>query len=101
MVTLTAILKVAPENADTIEAAFLEVVSHVSANEPETLGYYVARSTQASGTFTTYERYADNAAMDRHNKSGAVARFFELVAPLLVEPAMIVIAEEIATKAPE
>ena len=33
--------------------------------------------------FATYERYLDRAAMDRHNNSEAVARFFDKAGPLI------------------
>lgn len=33
--------------------------------------------------FATYERYLDRAAMDRHNNSEAVARFFDMAGPLI------------------
>jgi quinol monooxygenase YgiN len=100
MQTLTAILTCSRENAPAVEAALLEVVAHVKANEPETLGYHVARGTAEDGSvvFTTYERFADAAAMERHNGSSAVARFFETAGPLLSGPATVATAEEIAVK---
>ncbi len=98
MRTLTAILTCPAENAAAIEAALLEVVAHVEANEPGTLGYHVARGTAEDGSivFTTYERFADAAAMERHNGSDAVARFFAVAGPLLSAPATVATAREIA-----
>lgn len=100
MRTLTAILACSRENAAAVEAALLEVVAYVRANEPETLGYHVARGAAEDGSavFTTYERFADAAAMERHNASEAVARFFAVAGPLLSGPATVVTAREIAVK---
>ena len=99
MVTLTAILKCAIADAEAVQAALLQVVEQVRANEPGTLGYFVARSNEdAIAVFTTYERFADETAMETHNGSPAVAQFFETAGPLLTEPATIVMAQEIAVK---
>ena len=99
MVTLTAILKCANADAEVVQAALLQVVEQVRANEPGTLGYFVARSDDDAATvFTTYERFADETAMKTHNDSPAVARFFDTAGSLLTEPAAIVVAQEIATK---
>lgn len=67
-------------------------------SEPDTLGYFVSRGVSENGraVFTTYERYASGAALEQHNGSAAVARFFDVAAPLLSEPATVVVAEELA-----
>ena len=48
--------------------------------------------------FTTYERFADQPAMDRHNASDAVARFFEIAKPILDGDVTLITAEEISAK---
>ncbi len=48
--------------------------------------------------FTTYERYIDQAAMDRHNNSEAVARFFGIAKPILDGEVRLVTGTEISTQ---
>jgi len=52
----------------------LDVVRNLRANEPATVGYYISQDTTDPLVFTTYERYLDRTAMDRHNNSEAVAQ---------------------------
>ncbi len=59
---------------------------HVRVNEPGTLGFYVSRDLEEPTVFTTYERFADRAAMDAHNGSDGVARFFHATRPILDGP---------------
>ncbi len=68
--------------------ALLEVAVSVRANEP----------TADPCVFTTYERYVDRAAMDRHNNSEAVARFFGVAKPMIDGEVTLVIGTEISTK---
>ncbi len=63
--------------------ALLDVAANVAANEPETKGFFISEDTATPGLFTTYERFVDQAAMDRHNNSDTVARFFGIAQPLL------------------
>jgi quinol monooxygenase YgiN len=48
--------------------------------------------------FTTYERYLDRAAMDRHNNSAAVARFFGIAKPLIDGEVTLVTGMELSAK---
>ena len=61
----------------------LSVVEAVRETEPQTVGYYVTQSTDDQCVFTTFERFADRAAMERHNASAAVARFVREAGPHL------------------
>jgi hypothetical protein len=49
--------------------------------------------------FTTYERYLDRAAMDRHNNSAAVARFFDIAKPMIDGEVTLVTGTELSAKA--
>ena len=49
--------------------------------------------------FTTYERFVDQAAMDAHNNSATVARFFGIAKPILDGEVVLVTADEISKKA--
>ena len=44
----------------------------------------MSRSSGGDPTvFTAYERFTDQASMDAHNNSAAVARCFEIIRPIL------------------
>ena len=76
MLTITAIIRVRPGCAPILRDALLAVAAHVRANEPETLGFFISQDAADPHVFTTYERFVDQAAMDRHNNSAVVAHFF-------------------------
>jgi quinol monooxygenase YgiN len=48
--------------------------------------------------FTTYERFTDCAAMDRHNGSAVVARSFGIAKPLLDGAVTLVTSSAISAK---
>lgn len=76
MVTITAVLRAKPGHGDDMLAALRRVAAEVRDCEPGTTGFYVCRDVKDALAFTTYERFVDQAAMDRHN-STAAARFVE------------------------
>ena len=53
-----------------------------------------ARDARDPCVFTTYERFTDTAAMDTHNSSAAVARFFATAKPILDGEVMLHVGEE-------
>lgn len=75
--------------------ALLAVARNARDNEPGTVDYFVSQDAQDPCVFTTYERYADHGAMERHNDSGAVATFFALAKPLLDGDVTVVMANEV------
>jgi quinol monooxygenase YgiN len=98
MITITAVIRAKPGSADALEAALLDVAAHVAANEPETVAFFLSRSIEDRDVFTTYERFVDEAAKDRHNNSAAVAKFFEVGGPLIEQPVILHTCEEFSTK---
>ncbi|MBR1157592.1 putative quinol monooxygenase [Bradyrhizobium elkanii] len=98
MLAITAIIRAKKGHEAAMRQALLDVVEHVRANEPSTVGYYVSQDVDSPRIFSTYERYLDQAAMDRHNNSPAVARFFEVAKPILDGEVILVLANEIAGK---
>ncbi len=76
-------------------AALLEVVAHVRAAEPGTLAFHVSRDVKEPAVFTTFERFVDQAAMDAHNSSAAVAHFFAVASPMLDGPVVLHTCEEL------
>jgi len=96
MMTITAIIRVRPDAAEAMQAALLEVAEHVRAAEPDTLGFYVSHDAESPFVFTTYERFIDRAAMDAHNNSAAVAKFFGIARTLLDGPVILHSCDELA-----
>jgi quinol monooxygenase YgiN len=101
MLTITAIIRVKKGDEAVMRQALLDVVSYVRANEPTTIGYHISQDMSDPRVFTTYERYIDQAAMDRHNNSEAVARFFGIAKPLLDGEVRLVTGTEIFAKSGE
>lgn len=98
MQTISAIIRVKPGQEAVMRDALLAVAEHVRTQEPETLGFFISQGTDDPCLFTTYERFADKAAMDKHNGSKAVAAFFAVAGPILDGPATLVIADEVSAK---
>lgn len=99
MHTISAIIRVKVGQETTMRDALMAVASHVAMNEPETLGFFVSQSEDDPCLFTTYERFTDRAAMDRHNGSDAVGVFFAVASPILDGPVTLVTAVEASAKA--
>jgi quinol monooxygenase YgiN len=98
MKTITAIIRAVPGSEAAMRDALLDVASHVALNEPETIGFFVAQDASDPCVFTTYERFADQAAMDRHNNSPACHRFFEIAKPLLDGEVILKQCDELSAK---
>lgn len=99
MLTITAVIRARKGHEGALEEALLDVARHVRANEPDTVGFFVSRDAADPTVFTTYERFTDRAAMDRHNGSDAVATFFAIAQPLLDGAVTLVTCEELFAKA--
>jgi len=98
MITITAVIRAKPGHEEAVERALRDVAAHVAANEPETVGYFVSRSLDTPGVFTTYERFTDRAAMERHSDSVAVARFLREVESALDGDIVLYTSNEISAK---
>ena len=98
MLTITAIIRVRKGEEAVMRQALLDVAGHVRANEPTTVGFHISQDTSDPCLFTTYERFVDQAAMDRHNNSEAVAHFFGIAKPILDGEVKLVTATEISAK---
>ncbi|MFC2967066.1 putative quinol monooxygenase [Acidimangrovimonas pyrenivorans] len=98
MLTITAVIRATKGAEQTMRDALLEVAEHVRANEPDTIGFHISQDLEDPSVFTTYERFADQAAMDRHNGSEAVARFFAIAQPILDGEVVLVAGSEISAK---
>ncbi len=98
MKTITAIIRTKPGTEETMRDGLLAVAEHVKANEPETIGFFISQDAADPCVFTTYERFADQRAMDRHNGSDAVAAFFEVAQPILDGEVILLTCDEISAR---
>lgn len=98
MLTITAVIRARKGQEATMRDALLEVAAHVKANEPGTVDFYIAQDAADACVFTTYERFVDKAAMDTHNGSATVAKFFGIAQPILDGPVTLVTCTEISAK---
>jgi quinol monooxygenase YgiN len=99
MHTITAVIRARPGHEQTLRDALLAVADNVQRNEPQTISFFVSQDPVNPTVFTTHERFADQAAMDRHNSSAAVATFFAIAQPILDGEVVLVTALEISAKA--
>ncbi len=98
MMTITAIIRAKAGHADTVKRALLAVIESVRRDEPDAINYYIAQSVEDPNLFTTFERFRDQTAMERHNKSAAVAKFVEFAGPVLADKVIIHTCDELAAK---
>ena len=94
MLSITAIIRASKGHEQTMLDALLAVAENVQRNEPETIAFFVSQDSSDPCVFTTYERFVDQAAMDRHNNSAASARFFQVAKPILEGDVILVKATE-------
>ena len=71
---------------------------HARLSEPETINFFVSQDAKDLCVFTTHERFVDQAAMDRHNNSETVARFFGIAKPILDGEVILIQAREVFAK---
>ncbi|MEM1313319.1 MAG: antibiotic biosynthesis monooxygenase [Pseudomonadota bacterium] len=98
MKTITAVIKAKAGHEQTMKDALLRVAENVRANEPETVGFFISQGAEDPTVFTTYERFVDQAAMDRHNGSDATARFFEIAKPILDGEVVLATCDELSAR---
>ena len=98
MLTISAIIRVKQGSEQAMRDALLTVARNVTLNEPDTLGFFVSQHANDPCLFTTYERFTDQAAMDRHNGSEVVATFFGIAKLILEGEVTLVQAEEVFAK---
>jgi quinol monooxygenase YgiN len=99
MLTITAVIRARNGHDRALREALLEVAKNASANEPGTVGFFVSQDVADPCVFTTYERFASQAAMDLHNNSAVVARFFGVAQPILDGDVTLVTCSELSAKA--
>ncbi len=99
MITITAIIRVRKGHEQTMSKALLEVADNVRKNETGTVDFFVSQDNEDSCVFTTYEWFVDSCAMDIHNNSDVVARFFGIAKPILDGDVILKTCTEISARA--
>ena len=74
-VSAVAKLVVKPDKAEEFPAAVDDFFAHIAANEDSTEHYVLHRSTSSPNVFFITEIYADQAGLDSHASSEAMAKF--------------------------
>jgi len=98
MISISAILRVKPGYEAAMREALLEMIESVKRDEPGTIEYFISQSMDEPQVFTTYERFVDRDAMERHNRSAAVARVIQIAEPILADKIILYSSNELATK---
>jgi len=98
VLTITAVIRAKKGHEQTMREALEMVAENVRKSEPGTLGFYISQDQKNPAVFTTYERFVDQAAMDKHNGSAASQRFFEIAKPILDGDVILVTGSEIFRK---
>ncbi len=98
MITITAVIRAKPGREAVVEGALASVIADVKANEPGTIAYFVSRAINDPCVFTTFERFVDEAAMNSHNQSAAVAAFITSTEGALDGPIVLHACEELDFK---
>jgi len=98
MLAITAVIRVRKGCERDMHDQLVAVAENARSNEPGTISYFVSQDLADPAVFTTYERYADQAAMDAHNNSQSVARFFAVAKPMLDGAPVVVSAREVFAK---
>lgn len=83
MITIVARIKVKGGKEGEAEAALLDMVEYVRANEPGTTRYALHRALGDPTTLLMYEQYADQTAVDTHGTSPRIQQLFRTLGPLL------------------
>lgn len=95
MQTFTTILRAKPGQEDAVLAALLRIGAFVREHEPDTRGFFVAQDPEDPAHFTTFGRFTDRAAMDRHTAGEGARTFLAEAGDLLEGPVTAVTAVEV------
>jgi quinol monooxygenase YgiN len=98
MLTITAVIRAKTGHDHIMRQALLDVAENARATEPGTVGFFVSQDVADPRVFTTYERFVSQAAMDLHNNSAVVSRFFSIAKPILDGDVTLVTCSELSAK---
>jgi quinol monooxygenase YgiN len=91
-------VKVKSGSEPKFQAEAEKMISHVTANEPDTLMYVLHRAQSDPSEFLFYEVYADQAALATHGSSAAMQTFFGALGGIVDGRPEIVLYEELGGK---
>lgn len=97
MITITAVIRVKRGTESLMHEALSRVADYVRDNEPKTIDFFVSVGVNEPNVFTTYERFADRAAMEAHNGSQVVKEVHRIAAPILDGKMILETGNEIAS----
>jgi quinol monooxygenase YgiN len=98
MIVVTARLKVRPDGAEEVEKQFRMLVEYVRNEEPGTLTYLFHRAQDDPSRYFFYERYQNDEALAKHSSSTRFQQVFGKITPLLEEPPIIELYDEVSGK---
>lgn len=81
-------LEILPDKEVEFRGIMEAMIADVRANEPETLLYYLARSSE-SGRYHMFEIYASTEAAAAHNRRETVRSHARAIGPCLARPVTI------------
>jgi len=98
MISIVAIIRIRPDQADAAADVLAGVARAVGEDEPGALAYTVSRSQADPAEFTVFELYSDAAALDHHRSARA---YTSVQAPLrtMLDGAPHVIVADVVTEA--
>lgn len=79
---------VSPEGMRDETLAALQALQAAAASEPGTTLFSINEHRDSPGTFSVFERYESQAAVDEHRSSPAMQAFREALAALGIRPAL-------------
>jgi quinol monooxygenase YgiN len=98
MITITALIRVKKGTESVMREALMRVVDYVRTHEPGTIDFFVTAGLTEPNAFTTYERFSNADAMEKHNASAVVKEVHRVAKPILEAPVILETGEEIASK---
>ena len=99
MITITAVIRARAGREAALRDTLADVARRAEREELGTLGSSISWGIEDRAVFTTYERFADEAANDAHNGSDAVARFFAQAGELIEGDAILHTCAELSATA--
>jgi quinol monooxygenase YgiN len=98
MITITALIRVKKGAEAPMREVLQRVATYARDHEPGTVDFFVTAGLDEPNAFTTYERFVDREAMERHNAADVVKEVHRVAASILDAPIILETGEEIASK---
>jgi quinol monooxygenase YgiN len=86
-----------PQNEQAFIELATDVIDKVSANEPDTLTYVLAKHPSQTNTYVWIERYRNEQARDAHNKAPYIIDALQRLPGWWAKPPEILSLEQVAS----